>query len=95
MLTNSRLGDVIDIIYEDASDETLKQYEYLIDATKDGDFAQANAGSKFKILESADLEKLAVTVEKLILEVMSVSVDGLNWLVSVDNRNRSFFSHRD
>jgi len=92
VLTNSRFGDVVDIIYEDADEETLKQYEYFIDATKNGDFARAKAGSDLKILESADLEKLALTVEKLIPEVMPVAVDGLSWLVSVDDQKRRFLS---
>jgi hypothetical protein len=92
VITNSRFGDVADIIYEDASEEALKQYEYLIDASKDGSFARAKAGSGLRILESTDLEKLAVTVERLIPVVMPVSVNGLSWLVSVDDRNRSFLS---
>lgn len=92
VLTNSRIGDVVDIIYEDADDATLSQYAYLIDATKDGDFARAKAGSGVKILESADLEQLAVTMDKLIAEVMPVSVDGLSWMVSVDDQKRNFLS---
>ena len=92
VITNSRFGDVVDIIYEDAGEETLNQYEYLIDATKNGDFIRAKVGSNLRILESADLEQLAVTVEKLIPEVMPVSVNGLSWLVSVDNQKRNFLS---
>lgn len=92
VLTNSRFGDVADIIYEDASDEALKRYDYLIDATADGEFARAKAGSVLRILESADLEQLAVTVEQLIPQVMPVTVDGLNWLASTDDQKRRFLS---
>ena len=92
VLTNSRFGDVADIIYEDASDEALKRYDYLIDATAEGEFARAKAGSGLRILESADLEQLAVTTEQLIRKLMPVVVDGLSWLVSVDGRKRRFLS---
>lgn len=92
VITNSRFGDVADVIYEDASDEALKHYEYLIDATKDGDFARAKAGKGLCILESKDVEKLAVMMEKLIPELMPVMVSGLTWVASVDNQNRNYLS---
>ena len=43
VITNTRFGDVVDIIYEDASDEALARYDYLIDASPDGAFAAAKA----------------------------------------------------
>ncbi len=92
VITNSRFGDVFDIIYEDASDETFAQYAYLIDVTKDGSFAQSKSGSDLKILESGDLEKLAYEIDQKITETMPVWVDSLCWLVSTDDRGRRFLS---
>ncbi len=40
VITNSRFGDVFDLIYEDAPDAVLRQYEYLIDGSPDGGFAK-------------------------------------------------------
>ncbi len=92
VLTNSRFGDVFDIIYEDTAAEAMAKYDYLIDATPNGDFAQANAGKGLKILESGDLEALAQTVSKLIPQVMPCYADGLCWLVSADETGRRFVS---
>ena len=92
VLTNSRFGDVFDIIYEDASEETFARYEYLIDATKAGSFAKAKAGSGLKILESGDFEELTRRLDALIASIMPVSVDGLHWMVSTDDKGRRFLS---
>ena len=91
-ITNSRFGDVFDIIYEDASDETLKNYAYLIDATKDGDFIKAKIGSDYKILESADLTALEQKIIELVKNVMPLFVDGLHWLVSIDENGKRYLS---
>lgn len=91
-ITNSRFGDIADIIYEDAPEAVLSSYEYLIDATKAGTFAAKKAGSGLKILESKDLEKLTFEMDQLIKKVMPVWVDGLHWLVSTDNKGRRFLS---
>ncbi len=91
-LTNSRFGDVVDIIYEDAPMEALSRYEYLIDATSEGKFARENAGKGLKILESADLAKLEAEVRKLVEKTMPCYVDGLHWLVSTDNKGRRFLT---
>lgn len=92
VITNSRFGDMFDIIYEDADDRTLSQYEYLIDATKDGDFAKTKGKRDFKILESNNLDKLEIEINELTKEVMPCYVDGLCWLVSRDNKGRRFLS---
>ncbi|MBQ2696170.1 MAG: hypothetical protein IJF61_02585 [Clostridia bacterium] len=92
VITNSRFGDVIDIIFEDASDSAFSQYEYLIDVTPEGSFAKAKAGSKFKILTSDNLEKLEIEVQKLTKEVMPCYVDGLFWVVSVDENGKRYLS---
>ena len=91
-ITNSRFGDIADIIYEDAPDAVLSGYEYLIDATKAGTFAARRAGSGLRILESKDLEKLTRQVDELIEKVMPVWVDGLHWLVSTDDKGRRFLT---
>lgn len=81
-LTNGLFGDVFDVIYADASDETLAKYEYLIDATCENSFATVKAGCGYKILKSDDIYALKATLDRLIPEVMPVYVDGLHWLVS-------------
>lgn len=91
-ITNSRFGDVFDIIYEDASDECLSSYEYLIDATKEGSFAKAKSGSNFKIIESEDINKLEQELRELIKSVMPCYVDGLHWLVSSDEAGNRYLS---
>ena len=91
-LTNSRFGDVADILYEDVSDEVLARYEYLIDASPDGSFARAKAGKGLKILESSDLDALTRQMYALIAKTMPIYADGLHWLVSTDDKGRRFFS---
>lgn len=91
VMTNSRFGDLFDIIYEDASDEVLGKYEALIDATPDSTFA-AKKGKDFRVLESADFDKLENDIRTLTDEVMPVTVDKLHWLVSKDAESRRFLS---
>ena len=92
VITNSPFPDVFDIIYEDASDEALSKYEYLIDATSNGSFAKAKAVTAHKVLESCDLERLAFDLDRLIKEVMPCYVDGLCWLVSTDSQGNRYLS---
>ncbi|MBR4059683.1 MAG: hypothetical protein IKK03_07570, partial [Lachnospiraceae bacterium] len=92
VITNSRFGDLFDIIYEDTNEEAMKQYDYLIDATESGAFASKMACSDFKVLRSDVLEELALNVERLIEEIMPVSVGGLCWLVSEDDKNKRYLS---
>ena len=91
-LTNSRFGDLFDIIYADESDEVFSRYEYLIDASHDSSFAKAKAGSNFKILESADLDALEAKIHSLEKEVMPCVVDGLHWLVSTDENGTRYLT---
>ena len=92
VLTNSRFGDVVDIIYEDASDEALARYDYLIDASLDGTFAKAKAGKGFKILASNDLAALEARLPALIEETMPCTVDALHWLVSTDENGKRYLT---
>ena len=91
-ITNTRFGDVADIIYEDALAEALSRYEYLIDATANGSFAKAKAGSGLKILESGNLEKLEADMRKLIPQVMPCYVDDLCWVASTDDAGKRYLS---
>lgn len=91
-ITNSRFGDVFDIIYEDASDETLAKYEYLIDATSEGSFIKAKQGTDYKVLDSSDLAYFEQKLKELIKTVMPVYVDGLHWLVSYDENGKRYLS---
>ena len=90
VLTNSRFGDVFDIIYEDASEETFARYEALIDATPDGRFAKAHP--ERKVLESSDFAKLSRELNALIARTMPIYADGLHWLVSTDDKGRRFLT---
>ena len=90
VITNSRFGDVFDIIYEDASDEVFAKYAYLIDATPEGSFAAKR--KDLRVLESSDLEKLTAELSKRIPEVMPCYVDDLCWLVSYDESGRRYLS---
>lgn len=92
VLTNSRFGDLFDIIYEDADDKTLSRYAYLIDTTEDGAFAKAKAHCGYKILESGDLETLEAQVHALEKTCMPCVVDGLHWLVSVDEKGQHYLT---
>ena len=79
-ITNSRFGDMFDIIFEDAGDEIFSKYAYLIDATKEGNFAKKYAGSN--VILSADLERMEADINAVAPKVMPCVVDGLHWLVS-------------
>ncbi|MBR5542507.1 MAG: hypothetical protein IKU65_00210 [Oscillospiraceae bacterium] len=91
ILTNSRFGDLFDIIYEDASDEILGKYYALIDATPDSAFAKKK-GNKFRVLETTDFDKLEQDIRKLSEEVMPCTVDTLHWILSKDKKGRRFVS---
>ncbi len=92
VLTNTRFGDLFDIIYEDSSDAVLSKYAYLIDATKEGSFIQAKANTDYKILSSNDLNALAETIHTLEKEVLPCSVDCMHWLVSTDAKGNRYLS---
>lgn len=92
VMTNSRYGDLTDIIYEDAPSEVFDKYTYLIDATPDGKFAKAKASSSLNILESSDIAKLEKEIDALQKEVLPCYVDGLHWLVSTDETDKRYLS---
>lgn len=92
VMTNSRFGDVFDVIYEDAPEEIFKSYEYLIDATNNSEFKNKNSHKKYKIIESDNLGELEHVLTKLIKETMPCYVDDLHWLVSTDSSGRRYLS---
>jgi len=92
VITNGAFGNVFDIIYEDEKDDVLKQYAFLIDATKEGTFAKAKKGCGLAILESTDLDKLGAIVTELIKQVMPCYVDSLCWVVSLNDKGKRFVS---
>ena len=89
-LTNSRFGDLFDILYEDMPDSVFEKYDCLIDASPEGSFA-AKKGSSFCILESRDLDAMEAQLHKL-EESLPCRVDGLLWLLSEDDKGRRFVS---
>ena len=91
-LTNSRFGDMFDIIYEDAGEETFKKYACLIDATKEGNFAAKQAGTGLKVLESADLDALESQINALAPQMLPCVVDGLHWVLSVGEDGTQYLS---
>ena len=92
VLTNSLFGDLFDIVYEDTADEKLAGYEYLIDASKEGSFKKAKANTSLKIIESADIDALANTVNALTKEIMPCFVNGLPWIVSYDEKGNDYLT---
>lgn len=91
-LTNSRFGDLFDIIYEDAGEDTFRKYECLIDATKEGSFAKKEAGKGLKIFESTDLEEMKVQIDSLAKEILPCTVSGLHWVLSVGEDGTRYLS---
>jgi len=91
VMTNSRFGDLFDIIYEDADEKTFAKYDALIDATPDASFAKKR-GQDLRVLDTSDFDRLEADVRKLSEEVMPVTVDKLHWLVSEDSNGRRFLS---
>lgn len=82
-LTNSRFGDFFDVIYEDAGEQTLSKYAYLVDASSDGGFAKFVSGRNHRVLESADIDMLQQRLGKIIKTDLPCNVSGnAHWLLS-------------
>ena len=92
VLTNSRFGDQFDIVYYDTPEEALAKYDYLIDATMGGEFIKAKANSGLKILDSSNLDKLESKLYELTKEIMPCYVEGLPWIISVDEKGNQMLS---
>lgn len=85
-LQNSRFGDHFDIIYADAPEDALKQYDLLIDADPEGSFAKAHP--ELPVLPGADLEELERILRQKTQELLPVYVDSLHWILSEDEHGR-------
>lgn len=91
-LTNSRFGDLFDIIYEDAPDEALSKYSALIDASCDGVFSEAKKNTGLKIFRSNDFDKLAHSINSEAERILPCMADSLLWLLSEDEDGHRFVS---
>ena len=91
VLTNSKFGDLFDVIYDDTPDEALKNYKYLIDATKEGDFLKKK-GAEFNVIDSSDIVELEKTLKKLEKEIMPCYVEGLPYIVSKNEKGEDFLT---
>ncbi len=91
-LTNSRFGDLFDIIYEDASDEVLAKYSAFVDASFDNRFANAKKDTKLKIFTSDDYAKLAHDIDAEAKASLPCVADSLHWLLSTDGAGKRFVS---
>ena len=84
VLTNSRFGDLFDIIYEDAPDAVLQKYEHLIDCTPGNRF-RIKQGNRYSILNGHDRDQLALQIDSLSKKILPCTADNLHWLLSEDN----------
>ena len=89
-LTNSRFGDLFDILYEDMETDVYQKYTCLVDASPDGAFA-ARMGGSFQVLESRDLDAMAAALHRM-EEELPCRVDGLHWLLSEDAEGGRYVS---
>jgi len=89
-LTNSRFGDLFDIIYEDADEAELKKYSALIDASTDNAFACSH--SDLKVFTSDDLDRLAHDIENESKQILPCYADSLHWILSTNEEGRRFIS---
>lgn len=92
VMTNSRFGDLFDIIYEDAPSETLEKYKLLIDASSDSGFFEKNKGTKLHICESKDLSLLEAEINACAEAELPCTADSLHWILSHDESGRRFIS---
>ena len=90
-ITNSRFGDLFDIIYEDAPKEVLNKYALLIDASDSGKFKAEHKNSALRIEDSLDFDKLTHTVNETAKAVLPVTVNGLHWLLT-DGDNKRYLT---
>ncbi len=85
-LQNSKFGDLFDIIYADAPEDALKQYDLLIDADPEDAFLKANPA--LPIVSGKDLGALEETLRQKAEELLPLSVDQLHWILSEDEHGR-------
>jgi len=94
-LTNSRFGDLFDLVYED-DPGLFKRYEYLVDLTGKKDFSVKNAGKAHQILPSEDVEELLQRLGKLSETLTGIRIEGAPlWMLNGSGGRKvlSFFNN--
>lgn len=91
-LTNSRYGDVFDLIYADAPSDVLDSYEYLIDADPASAFTNSSVAKGRRVIESTDFDKLEAILPSIIKETMPCYVDKLHWIVAESQFGKRYLS---
>ena len=86
-MQNSAFGDLFDIVYADAPEEKLAQYDRLIDADLTGSFA-AKYADKLPVLTCEDFDTLGKQIRDRAAEILPITVDSLHWLLSEDESGR-------
>ena len=84
VLQNSRFGDLFDLVYEDAPTEALKQYDLLIDPSRDGHIAAKFGGEIQTVRYDGDAEALARLLEREAERILPLTVGRFLWLLSED-----------
>ncbi len=81
-MTNSSYGDLFNIIYEDDAD-IFSNYEYVIDLTESGTFANQNAKFSNRILQSEDVDSLKYHLDEIISKILPFKIEaGLHYVVN-------------
>ena len=85
IITNSRFGDMFDIIYEDAPKNELKKYACLVDLSSSSKFYNNYAGVN-KVIESTDINKLEIELRKIQVNEYPFSIsENIHWLCTRQN----------
>ncbi len=84
VLQNSRFGDLFDLVYEDAPTEAFRQYDLLIDPSRDGHIAARLGGEVKPVRYDGDPEKLAQVLNRESEKRLPLTVDRFLWLLSED-----------
>ena len=91
VLTNSRFGDLFDILYEDAPETALAKYDHLIDATPACRFT-AKMGSRFSVLNGHDRDTLTRQIYALSAKCLPCTADNLHWLLSDSDAGQRYIT---
>ena len=81
-ITNSRFGDLFDIIYADAGQDVFSRYEALVDASPDSSFARSGNAGSVPVFETTDLPAMEAGIKEIAKKVLPCTVDCLMWMLS-------------
>ena len=81
-ITNSRFGDLFDIIYADAGQDVFNRYEALIDISPDSSFARSGNAGSVPVFETTDLPAMEAGIKEIAKKVLPCTVDCLMWMLS-------------